>query len=56
MRGSTDCSVKTAQNDFGGISHTESQNGRGWKGPLWATQSNSLLKQGHPEQAAQDRI
>jgi len=35
---------------------TESQNFRGWKGPLWVTQPNPLLKQGHPEQAAQDRI
>jgi len=26
---------------------TESQNGRGWKGPLWVTQSNPLPKQGH---------
>jgi len=26
---------------------TESQNVRGWKGPLWVTQSNPLLKQGH---------
>jgi len=31
---------------------TESQNGRGWKGPLWVTQSNSLPKQGHPEQTS----
>jgi len=29
---------------------TESQNGRGWKGPLWVTQSNPLPKLGHPEQ------
>ena len=35
---------------------TESQNVRGWKGPLWVTQSNPLPKQGHPEQAAQDRV
>ena len=35
---------------------TESQNVQGWKGPLWVTQSNPLLKQGHPEQAAQHRI
>jgi len=28
---------------------TESQNGWGWKGPLWVTQSNPLPKQGHPE-------
>ena len=27
-----------------------------WKGPLWVTQSNPLLKQGHPEQAAQDVV
>jgi len=35
---------------------TESQNGRGWKGPLGVTQPNPLPKQGHPEQAAQDLI
>ena len=35
--------------------HTESQNVRGWKGPLWVTQSNPLPKQGHPEQGAQHR-
>ena len=35
---------------------TESQNVRGWKGPLWVTQPNPLPKQGHPEQAAQDRV
>ena len=35
---------------------TESQNGRGWKGPLWVTQPNPLPKQGHPEQAAQHRV
>ena len=35
---------------------TESENGRGWKGPLWVTQSNPWPKQGHPEQAAQDRV
>ena len=35
---------------------TESQSGRGWKGPLWVTQSNPLLKQGHPEQGAQDLV
>jgi len=34
----------------------ESQNGRGWKGPLWVTQSNPLPKQGHPEQAVQDLV
>ena len=34
----------------------ESQHGRGWKGPLWVTQPNSLPKQGHAEQAAQHRI
>ena len=34
---------------------TESQHGRGWKGPLWVTQPNPLPKQGHPEQAAQHR-
>jgi len=35
---------------------TESQNGRGWKGPLWVTQPNPLPKQGHLQQAAQHRI
>jgi len=35
---------------------TESQNFRGWQGPLWVTQSNPLPKQGHPEQAAQDLV
>jgi len=39
-----------------GLLVTESQNGGGWKGPLWVTQSNPLPKQGHPEQAAQDRV
>jgi len=34
---------------------TESQNGRGWKGPLWVTQPKPLPKQGHPQQAAQHR-
>jgi len=29
------------------------QNVRGWKGPLWVTQSNPLQKQGHLQQAAQ---
>ena len=38
------------------ILHTESQHGRGWKGPLWVIQSNPLPKQGHPEQAAQDLV
>lgn len=32
---------------------TESQNGRGWQGPLGATWSNPLLKHGHSEQIAQ---
>ena len=35
---------------------TESQDGRGWKGPLWIIWSNSLPKQGHPEQVAQDLV
>jgi len=35
---------------------TESQNGRGWKGPLWVTQSNPLPKQSHLQQAAQDLV
>ena len=34
---------------------TESQNGRGWQGPLWVTQPNPRPKQGHSQQAAQDR-
>jgi len=38
------------------IQITESQNGRGWKGPLWVTQPNPLPKQGHPEPAAQHRV
>ena len=33
---------------------TESQNLRGWQGPLWVTQPNPLPKQGHPEQATQE--
>jgi len=39
-----------------GTRTTESQHGRGWKGPLWVTQPNPLPKQGHPEQAAQDHV
>jgi len=35
---------------------TESQNSRGWKGPLWVTQPNHLPKQGNPEQAAEDLV
>ena len=36
---------------------TESQNGRGWKGPLCVIQSNRpLLKQGLLQQAAQDLV
>ena len=35
---------------------TESQHGRGGKGPLWVTQPNPLPKQGHPQQAAQHRV
>ena len=34
----------------------ESQNVRGWKGPLWVTQSNPLPKQGHLQQAAQELV
>lgn len=37
-------------------SRTESQNGRGWKGPLEITQSNPPAKQGHLEHIAQDGI
>ena len=33
---------------------TQSQNGRGWKGPLWVTQPNPLPKQGHLQQAVED--
>ena len=35
---------------------TESQDVRGWKGPLWVIWSNSLPKQGHTEQAAEDLV
>ena len=35
---------------------TESQNARGWQGPLWVPQPNPLPKQGHPQQAAQHRL
>jgi len=35
---------------------TESQNVRGWKGPLGIIWSNPLPKQGHLQQAAQDHI
>ena len=35
---------------------TESQNVRGWKGPLWVTQPNPLPKQGHLQQAAWDFV
>jgi len=35
---------------------TESQNGRGWKGPLWVTQPNPLPKQGHLQQAVEDLV
>jgi len=35
---------------------TESQKGRGWQGPLWVTQPNPLLKQGHLQQAAEDLV
>ena len=45
-----------AQLSRGSHKITESQNGRGWKGPLWVTQLNPLPKQGHPEQAAQHRV
>jgi len=33
-----------------GTIFTESQNVRGWKGPLWLTQSNPLPKQDHLQQ------
>jgi len=35
---------------------TESQHGRGWKGPLWVTQSKPLPKQGHPQQAVEELV
>jgi len=35
---------------------TESQNGRGWKGPLWSSSPTLLPKQGHLQQAAQDLV
>jgi len=38
------------------MTSTETQNGRGWKGPLWVIWFNPLPKQGHPEQAAQDLV
>jgi len=41
---------------FPGSQLTESQNGRGWKGPLWVTQPNLLLKQGHLHQAVEDLV
>ena len=52
------CVNTKASNDLTETSFTvtESQNVRGWQGPLWVTQSNPLPKQGHPEQAAQHRI
>jgi len=51
---STDTTIPTDYTSF--TVFTESQHGRGWKGPLWVTQSNPLPKQGHPQQAAQDRV
>ena len=39
-----------------GAAVTESQNGQGWKGPMWVIWSNALPKQGHPEPAAQQRV
>ena len=36
--------------------HTESQNGRGWKGPLEIIYSNPPAKAGSPQQAAQDLV
>ena len=39
-----------------GVHYKESQHGQGWQGPLGITQPNPLLKQGHPEQAAQHRV
>ena len=38
------------------VSQNHTQNGRGWKGPLWVTQPNPLPKQGHLQQAAQDHV
>jgi len=35
---------------------TESQNSRGWKGPLWVTQSNPLPKQGYLQQVVEDLV
>jgi len=56
----TPCPAVVSENGHGQCAWllriTESQNGRGWQGPLWVTQSNPLLKQGHPEQAAQDLV
>jgi len=39
-----------AKNTYYLVSHTESQNGRRWQGPLWVTQSNPLPKQGRLQQ------
>jgi len=38
------------------LNFTESQNVQGWKGPLWVISSKPLPKQGHLQQAAQDRV
>ena len=47
-----------SRNLFGAINHriTESQNGRGWKGPLWSSSPPPLPKQGLLQQAAQDLV
>ena len=37
-------------------SFTESQNGQGWKGPLWVTQSKPLPKQGHLQYVVEDLV
>ena len=46
----------TGGRNLAGGGFTESQHGRGRKGPLWVTQPNPLPKQGHPEQGAQHRV
>ena len=50
------CNLKQKTSESQNHRITESQNSRGWKGPLWVTQSNPLPKQGHPEQGAQDLV
>jgi len=39
--------IWSLSNKLGGFLTKESQNGRGWKGPLWVIWSHPLPKQGH---------